>query len=106
MESLAGQVSTAPSKADVAAEGPTTSYDPETETDHLIREHITLDPVTGEAVFRAMNYPVWAVVLNLRATDYDWQEVRRTFPELPLAALRAAKRFWQRHPEDVLVHFA
>ena len=97
----------APPPHDAGPLGPSApSFNPETEPDPLIRAHITMDPITGEAVFRAMDYPVWAVVLNLRASDHDWNEVQRTFPELPPAALRAAERFAERYPADAVAPLA
>lgn len=78
-----------------------TPYDPATETDPLIRAHIEADEVTGDVVMRGTLYPVWSVVLNLRHSAYDWERVRRMFPELPREALEAAARFWKLHADDI-----
>ena len=85
----------------VPGQPPAAPYDPATETDALIRAHVEVDAVTGDTVFRGTLYPVWSVVLNLRASNYDWERVRRMFPELSLEALRAAERFWMLHPDDI-----
>ncbi|MGH2351168.1 MAG: hypothetical protein ACRDI2_17910 [Chloroflexota bacterium] len=81
-------------------------YDPETEHDPLIRQHISEDPSTGEAVFQGTRYPVWAVVLNLLATDGDRARVQGLFRELPSGALQAAERFWELHADDVRDHLS
>ena len=80
---------------------PPAPHDSATEIDPLIRAHIEVDALTGEVVMRDTLYLVWSVVLNLRATGYDWERVQRMFPELPQGALRAADRFWQLHAEDI-----
>ena len=80
---------------------PDTPYDPAAETDALIVKFVEINPSTGEAVFKNSRYPVWAVVLNLLATDHDEERVHRLFPDLPLAAIAAAERFWQLHPDDI-----
>ena len=91
----------APGASDEGESVGSTAYDPETETDSLIRQHIELNPRTGEATFRGLHYPVWAVVLNLLATDRDCARVRWLFKELPDGAVEAAERFWQLHGDDI-----
>jgi uncharacterized protein (DUF433 family) len=76
-------------------------YDPATETDPLIREHIVRDPVTWKAVFRSHGYPVGAILLNLLGSNYDWDLVRQSFPELSRADLEAAARFWELHSDEI-----
>lgn len=85
----------------VPVAAPSAPYDPETETDQLIRTRITRDSVTGEAVFRSVDYPVWAIVLNLRGADDGGEDVLRLFPGLSAEDLWAANRFWALHSDDI-----
>ena len=88
---------------------PPAEYDPETETDPLIRQYIALRPPShqkNDPVVRGASghlYPVWSVVLNYRAVDGD---VRRTLEnygaDLTPEHLWAAVRFADRYPHIVL----
>jgi uncharacterized protein (DUF433 family) len=78
-----------------------TPYDPAAETDLLIRRHITRDPVTGDAVFVSVDYPVWAVLLNLQGATDGGADVLRLFPGLTADDLRAAARFWARYSQEI-----
>lgn len=79
-------------------------FDPETETDPLIRRHIARN-ARGEAVFREHGYPVWSIILDWRAKQNDWEAVREWFYDLPLETLRVAERFAQLYPEEIEAYF-
>jgi uncharacterized protein (DUF433 family) len=81
--------------------GESPPYDPAQETDPLIQTYIELNQDTGEPVLRGTHYPVWSVVLNLKATNKDWARVQAMFPELSREALQAAMRFWRHHKSDI-----
>jgi len=93
--------------ADVAgnpASASSAEYDPESETDPLIQRYITRN-ARGEAAFREFGYPVWSIILNVRAMNNDWEAVHEWFYDLPLEALHAAERFAQVYPEEIEAYF-
>lgn len=89
--------------------GPLAEYDPDRETDPLIRKYIALRPPShqkNDPVVRGVSghaYPVWSVVLNYRAAGGD---VRRTLEnygvDLTPEHVWAAARFADRYPQIVL----
>lgn len=86
-------------------------FEPETETDPLIRRYITLPPighgkndplVTGAS---GHTYPVWAVYLNYVSAHGD---VPRTVwnygDDLTAEQIEAVRRFAEAYPDIVLPH--
>ncbi len=84
-------------------------FDPETESDPLIRRHVTLpsspraknDPaVTGAS---GQRYPVWAVFLNDRSANGD---IGRTLwnygDDLSREQIEAVRRFAEVYPDIVM----
>lgn len=81
---------------------PPTPYDPNAETDPLVRAHIMRDSVGGEPVFRGIDYYVADVLIELQGTDYDYAEVLISYPELTRDDLDAAVRFQELHGGEPL----
>jgi hypothetical protein len=79
-------------------------YDPETETDPLIRRYITRN-ARGDAVLREYHYPVWSLILNWRQLDRKWERVHEWFYDVPLETLRVAERFAERYPDEIEEYF-
>ena len=75
-------------------------FDPETETDPLIRRHITRD-ARGDAVFREYHFPVWTAIMSWRQKDRDWERVHEWYDDIPLETLRVAERFAERYPDEI-----
>ena len=85
-------------------------YDPETETDPLIRRYITLPPATSGGKndpivpgASGQRYPVWAVFLNYRAAEGDVARTLENYgDDLTAEHLEAVRRFAAAYPDVVL----
>ena len=85
-------------------------FDPATETDPLIRKHITLSPpLPGKKsdpyVFGASGhgYPVWSVFLTYRIAGCDMGRTVEDYEgDLSAEQIEAVRHFTERFPETVL----
>lgn len=84
-------------------------FDPETETDPLIRRYITLppawssknDPIVPGA--SGQMYPVWAVFLNYRVTGGDVARTLENYgDDLTAEQIEAVRRFAESYPDVVM----
>ncbi len=84
-------------------------FDPEAETDPLIRLYITLPPlesakndpvVTGAS---RDTYPVWAVYLNYRSARGDMDRLLWNYGgDLTMEQIEAVRRFAEEYPDVIL----